>query len=459
MKRQLAMCLTTVFVVSLVGFCDADDWSRFRGPDGSGLSPDDTPTPVTWSDSENLKWKVPLPGPGSSSPIVVGGRVYVTCWSGYGTDRGAPGDQKDLKRHLVCVDRETGKTIWSTTTDAVLPEDDFRGMFTQHGYTSHTPVSDGERVYVFYGITGVLAFDLDGNKLWQTSVGTERDRRGWGSASSPILYKNLVIVTASIENQALVALNKDTGEEVWKQEAGGFASTWGTPILVDVGDGRQDLVLAVPYEVWGFNPDDGKLRWYCEAVQSDSMCSSLIVGGDTVYAVERGPRGGGAVAVRAGGKDDVTKTHVVWTANERSRIGTPILYEGRIYWISGGIANCIDAKTGEQVYQSRLAGAAASAEPGRGARSGRGGGRRGFGGFGGGMGGQDYSSPVVADGKMYFVRRSGTAVVVKLGTTFEELAQNRFESDDGDFSATPAISDGELFIRSSKNLYCVSKGE
>ncbi|MBC8873963.1 MAG: PQQ-binding-like beta-propeller repeat protein [Planctomycetes bacterium] len=456
MKRQLAMCLTTVFVVSLVGFCDADDWSRFRGPDGSGLSPDDTPTPVTWSDSENLKWKVPLPGPGSSSPIVVGGRVYVTCWSGYGTDRGAPGDQKDLKRHLVCVDRETGKTIWSTTTDAVLPEDDFRGMFTQHGYTSHTPVSDGERVYVFYGITGVLAFDLDGNKLWQTSVGTERDRRGWGSASSPILYKNLVIVTASIENQALVALNKDTGEEVWKQEAGGFASTWGTPILVDVGDGRQDLVLAVPYEVWGFNPDDGKLRWYCEAVQSDSMCSSLIVGGDTVYAVERGPRGGGAVAVRAGGKDDVTKTHVVWTANERSRIGTPILYEGRIYWISGGIANCIDAKTGEQVYQSRLAGAAASAEPGRGARSGRGGGRRGF---GGGMGGQDYSSPVVADGKMYFVRRSGTAVVVKLGTTFEELAQNRFESDDGDFSATPAISDGELFIRSSKNLYCVSKGE
>lgn len=458
MKQVSMMYLTIALAVSLLGLSNADDWSRFRGPNGSGFNPDGTPVPVTWSDSENLKWKAPLPGPGSSSPIVVGQRVFVTCWTGYGTDRGDPGDQENLKRVLICIDRNTGQTMWSKETDAVLPEDAYRGMFTQHGYASHTPVSDGERVYVFFGKTGVLAYDLEGNKLWQTSVGTERDRRGWGSASSPILYKNLVIVTASIEDEAIVALNKDTGKEVWKQQAAGFESTWGTPILVDVGDGRQDLVLGVPYEIWGFNPDNGKLRWYCEAVQSDSMCSSVIAHEGIVYAVERGPRGGGAVAIRAGGKDDVTKTHVVWTANERSRVGTPILHEGHIYWISGTVANCIDASTGEQVYQSRIPGGTASPETGRGAGRGRSGGRRGFGGFGGGFGGQDYSSPVAADGKLYFVRRSGAAIVVKLGPSFELLAQNRFESDDGDFSATPAISNGELFIRSSKHLYCVSEG-
>ncbi len=455
MKRRSTICVTIVLAASLLGLSNADDWSRFRGPDGAGFSPDGVPVPVTWSETENLKWKIALPGPGSSSPIVVGQRVFVSCWTGYGTDRGDPGDQENLKRVLLCIDRNTGQTIWSTETDAVLPEDEYRGMFTQHGYASHTPVSDGERVYVFYGISGVLAFDMDGNKLWQTSVGIERDRRGWGSASSLVLYKNLVIVTASIEDEALVALNKDTGEQVWKQQAAGFASTWGTPILVDVGDGRQDLVLGVPYEIWGINPDNGKLRWYCEGIQSDSMCSSVIAHEGIVYAIERGPRGGGAIAVRAGGKGDVTKTNVVWTANERSRIGTPILHEGRIHWISGSIANCIDAETGEQVYQSRLeGGTAAPADSGGGAGRGRFGGGRGF---GGGFGSQDYSSPVAADGKLYFVRRSGPTLVVKLGPTFEQLAQNRFESDDGDFSATPAISDGDLFIRSSKYLYCVSK--
>ena len=132
-------------------------------------------------------------------------------------------------------------------------------MFTQHGYTSHTPVSDGQRVYVFFGKTGVLAFDLDGKKLWQTSVGTGSGPHGWGTASSPILYKNLVIVTASAESKSLVALNKETGKEVWRRKDAGFSGTWGTPILVDCGKGRTDLVIAVPFKIWGFNPDDGKL--------------------------------------------------------------------------------------------------------------------------------------------------------------------------------------------------------
>jgi outer membrane protein assembly factor BamB len=459
MKLFASVCLSWMFAFTATDAAHASDWARFRGPDGLGFSGDDQKAPVRWSESENLKWKVELPGPGSSSPIVVGDRVFVTCWTGYGLDRGDPGDQANLKRHLICIDRQTGNTIWSKAVDAVLPEDSYRGMFTQHGYASHTPVSDGQRVYVFFGKTGAMAFDLDGNKLWQTGVGTESDPRGWGSASSPILYNNLLIVTAAAESEALVALNKDTGEEVWRQEATGFSGTWGTPILVDVGEDRVDLVLAVPFEIWGFNPETGKLRWYCEALDSDSICTSAIAHDGIVYVI--GGRNGGSIAVRAGGEGDVTETHVVWSGRDRSRIVTPIYHDGRIYWISGGIANCIDAQTGKSVYQSRLTRAAGSTERSADApqrEAGAGGPPRGFGGFGargGGFGGQDYSSPVVSDGKLYYVTRTGEAFVLHLGPEFKQLARNSFGSDQGDFSATPAISNGELFIRSSKNLYCV----
>lgn len=279
MKKQATLLIiATACLVwtSVVPLGMAADWSRFRGPNGTGSSSDSQTPPTSWSESKNFKWKVELPGPGHSSPIVVGERIFLTCWSGYGVSRGSPGDPKNLKRHLLCLDRSTGKVLWNQEVAPVLPEEPYRGMFAEHGYASHTPVSDGERVFVFFGKTGVLAFDMTGKQLWQTSVGTKDDPRSWGTASSPILYKNLVIVPATIESQALIALDKETGKEVWKQPAPGFGSTWGTPILVDLADGTQELVIGVPYEIWGFDPSTGKLRWFCETVDSDSMCSSVI---------------------------------------------------------------------------------------------------------------------------------------------------------------------------------------
>jgi outer membrane protein assembly factor BamB len=444
----------------------ASDWDRFHGPDGSGVSRDTRPLPVKWSETENLKWKRKLPGPGSSSPIVVGQRLFVTCWTGYGTDRDNVGDQKDLRRHLICLDRETGKVLWDQSVEPVLPEDPYSGNFTQHGYASQTPVSDGQRVYVFFGKTGALAFGLDGKKLWQTGVGTGSGPNGWGSASSPILYKDLVIVTASAESKAVVALNKETGKEVWRRQDPDITNIWGTPVLVDCGKGRTDLVLAGPKTIWGFDPSDGKIRWECEGLSSGSMCSSAVAHHGVVYALETGPRGGGTMAVRAGGEGDVTKTHVVWRGSERSRIATPVDDGGRLYWINNRVANCIDAATGKQVYQSpRLGGGPAPAAagpdrgppsdrgpgPGRGPRPGGGYGRR-----GGGRGAQEYSSPVLANGNIYWIARSGEAFVYAAGAEFKLLGQNRLAADGGDFSGTPAISDGELFIRSSKYLYCVA---
>jgi hypothetical protein len=431
----------------------ASDWARFHGPDGSGVSPDAQPFPVKWSETGNLKWKRKLPGPGSSSPIVVGQRVFVTCWTGYGTDRDNVGNEEDLRRHLVCLDRRTGEVLWDQSVEPVLPEDPYSGNFTQHGYASHTPVSDGQRVYVFFGKTGVLAFDRDGKKLWQASVGTGSGSRGWGTASSPILYKDLVIVTASAESKAIVALDKATGKEVWRREDAAFSATWGTPILVDCGKRRTDLVLAVPYKIYGFDPDSGKPRWECEGLSSDTMCSSVIAHEDVVYAVETGPRGGGTMAVRAGGEGDVTKTHVVWRGNERSRIATPVYENGRLYWFNNRTATCVDAGTGKLTYQARLDGGAATAE----AKPAGGGGKRGGRGGRGARGRPDYSSPVLADGKIYCLARSGEALVYAVGPEFKLLAQNRFAVDGGDFSSTPAVSEGELFIRSSKYLYCVAE--
>lgn len=438
-----------VGVVSVTSSVEGADWLRFRGPNGSGIAPKTAATPVEWSETENLKWKLALPGPGSSCPIVVGERVLVTSWSGYGVDADEPGDQARLQRHLTCVDKNTGEQLWSETVAPYLPEDEYYGMFTENGYASHTPVSDGEAVYAFFGKSGIVKFDLNGKRQWQTSVGTESAPKDWGSASSPILHENLVIVTATAESDALVALDKMTGEEVWRAEAAGFDSVWGTPILVEVDETRTDLVIAVPGEVWGFNPHTGKLRWLCEALGTVSFCSSVVAHDGVIYALETGPGGGGGVAIRAGGSGDVTDTHIVWEGRQPGRIGSPLVFEGKLFVVARGVANCFDAATGEQIYKERLQSSSVATRSDDG--GGRSRGRRGRG------GGQDYGSPVMADGKIYFTTRAGDTHVLAAGEEFEQLAVNRVTSEREDFSATPAISGGNLFIRSSKHLYCVGE--
>lgn len=448
---------TAILATVVAGeFSRASDWLRFRGPNGTGISPDSAPTPVTWSPKENIKWKIALPGAGVSSPIIVGDRIFVTCYSGYGLSRNAPGDQKDLKRHLVCVSRKTGETLWQKTFDAHLPEDAFSGAgVPEHGYASHTPTSDGQRVYAFFGKSGVYAFDLDGKELWHTSVGTGSDPRRWGSSSSPIVHDKVLIVAAGPERNAIVGLDTATGKEIWKADAESLGNVWGTPIAVKVDDTRTDIVIGAPYEIWAINPSNGKLKWYCEAMESDQFNSSVVASGETIYAIEG--RGGGSIAVKAGGLDNVTKTHTLWSGRDSSRFGTPVVHEGRLYYFSSGVANCIDAKTGERIYQGRLQGSRApeGGEPPRGEGNPGGAPGRGFGGGRGGFGGSDYASPVLADGKLYYVTRAGNMHVLKAGKSFEQLAVNRVTDDTEDFSATPAVSNGDLFVRSNKHLYCV----
>ncbi|HYR58463.1 MAG TPA: PQQ-binding-like beta-propeller repeat protein, partial [Chthoniobacteraceae bacterium] len=290
-----------------VGSLAADaDWTRFRGPNGAGFDTGTQP-PTVWSDTQNLQWKTALPGAGTSSPIVVGDRVFVTCYSGYG-DGGRGGDIAKLQRALVCVNRGDGKILWSSAVPAAQPEDYLDGFLGEHGYASQTPASDGERVYVFFGKSGAAAFDLAGRKLWQTSLGAASNDKRWGSASSPILYKDYVIINASEEGHAIVALDKKTGKEAWRATGDALEYSFGTPTLIE-SEGRTDLVFAVPDELWGLNPDTGKLRWFAQTGLPGNIAPSVVAGDGMAFAFGGFPQLG-AVAVRTGGKGDVTKTHV-----------------------------------------------------------------------------------------------------------------------------------------------------
>lgn len=441
MKRVLVKSMMSLLLVAVLG-CTvfAQDWTRFRGPNGTGVADGEKSTPVEWNDSKNMKWKIELPGPGHSCPIVVAGKVFVTCWTGYGVDEGAT--QEDLRLHLLCYDRSNGEQLWGKAIEATLPEQRYGGMFAEHGYATHTPVSDGEHVWAFFGKSGVVCFDMEGEEKWRKNLGEKLDPKQWGSSSSPILYKDILIVTAAVESNTLFGLNKLTGEEVWKQPADGLASTWSTPVLAKVNDERTDLVIAVPYEMWGFDPETGKFLWFCESLEVGSACASAVAVGETVYFVESGRSGGGSIAVRAGGKDDVTKTHVDWTSGARGRICTPVFHDDKLYWVSNGIASCVNAGDGSKIFESRLERPARNDSQPQGGRRGR-------------MG-SEYSSPVSADGKLYYVTRKGEMYVLELGDEFKQLAANVF-TEGGDFSASPAISDGEIFVRSTKMLYCIGE--
>lgn len=417
--RDLAMLIAILFV----GTASAADWPQFRGPDGSGIA-DDKNYATTWSSTENIAWRIELPGPGASSPITVGDKLFVTCFKGVARNSG---DTSRLERILVCINQADGKIIWQAAVKGTGNEDRFQGFITGHGYATSTPITDGERVYVFFGKSGVFAYDLDGNQLWQTSVGTGSARMGWGQGTSMVLYKNLLIVPAFAECKAMIALDKQTGNQAWKSPADGFDGSWSSPIIVDLPDGKQELVVNVPFEIWGYNPDNGDFLWFAEGVKEGIVCPTLASQKGIVYAI--GGRQGGAVAIRAGGRDDVTKSHTVWRKNFGSYVTSPVLWDDHLYWVSDkGIALCVKTVDGDQVYRQRLENA-----------------------------GEFYASVVVANGNLYAVSRENGTFVYPAKSQFESVARNLVDDDAGTCNATPAFSNGLIFLRTNHYLYCIAR--
>ena len=408
----------------------AEDWRGFRGNDGSGISREDVPVPASWSTTENLRWSIDLPGPGSSSPIVVGERVLVTSYSGYGHPMGSAGEIAGLKRHLLCLDRQSGELQWQSTVSAVHPEDAYQGFITEHGYASSTPVSDGEVIVSFFGKAGVVAHDMQGRQLWQTDIGRQSGTRLWGSAGSPVLAGNVVIINASDESLSIRGLDKSSGKEIWKAEAKGLENTFCTPLLTSVA-GRDEVIVSVPGEVWGLAPASGKLLWYASTATDGNISPSPVLQGNTIFVM--GGRRGSTAAIRLGGTDDVTNSHLSWSSEASSYVPSPIVHEGYLYWVSDrGIAHCLKADSGEIIYQQRLSSS---------------------GGFGGGR--AFYASVVLADDKLYSVSRSAGVFVLATGPRFRQIGQNKLDNDESQFNASPAISRGQIFLRSDKQLYCI----
>ena len=417
--RMLPSCIVCVALVLPV---QADNWPNFRGPHGTGVSPD-RGVPATWSDTQNILWKRSLPGPGGSSPIVWGDKVFVTCYTGYGDPHGG-GQLENLTRHLLCVDRKGGKILWDRDVKAEQPEKAYTNPYiTKHGYASSTPATDGQRVYVFYGKTGVLAYDLAGKPLWHAHVGGQT--HDFGTGTSPVLFKDLVIVNASVESDSLVALDKNNGKERWRKT--GMPMSWSTPVLVDV-DHRQELVVSVMGKVLAFDPESGAELWHCQGI-GEYVCPSVIAHQGVVYAI--GGRTGAGLAVRAGGRGDVSKSHVLWRVKRGSNVTSPVYHNGHFYWTneSRGVLYCVRASDGEIAYEQHL-------QP---------------------TPDLIYASPVVADGRIYIVSRTTGTYVVAAEPTFKLLAHNSLDSDPSIFNASPAVSESQLFLHSDKYLYCVGQ--
>lgn len=395
------------------------DWRAFRGNDGSATSKD-RGLPLTWSAKENVLWKTALPGAGTSTPVVVGQRVFVTCYSGYNLPDQSGGEQADLKLHLVCLDRETGQILWKRDIAPKLPEQE--RIRDGHGYASSTPVADEKQVYCFFGKSGVLAFDHEGKPSWRADVGSGLS--DWGSAASLLLAGELLIVNASVESETVYALDARTGKAVWSRS--GIREAWNTPILAKYGD-KSAIVLAMNGKILGIDPATGKPLWSCATDIPWYMVPSLVAQDGVVYAI--GGRSGGALAVKLGGLGDVTETHRLWTGKKGSNVSSPICHEGHLYWMhdNQGIAYCASAKTGAIVYERRIPRAA-----------------------------QVYGSPVLADGKIYYPARDGTTFVVAAQPEFELLATNSL-GERGTFNASPAVAGGRLFLRTDRFVWCVGK--
>lgn len=398
-----------------------DDWPGFRGPSGMGVS-DATGLPLEWDANHNVAWKTPLPGPGASSPITFGDHIYLTCYTGYSIPDQPGGRLDQLRRHLIALRRDTGRIVWDKAVTAKLPEEE---SIRDHGYAANTPAADADRVYAFFGKTGVFAFDHEGTQLWQADVGSKTS--GWGTAASPLLYRNLVIVNASVESESLVALDCETGNEMWR--ASGIRESWNTPIIVTADSGRKELVVARAGDVLAFDADSGKALWSCKTDIRWYMVPTAVAADGIVYFLG-GRSGTAALAVRAGGRGDVTASHRLWTSKTGSNVTSPIYLDRHLYWMSEklGIAYCAKAETGELVYEKRLD-----------------------------RFGQVYASPVLADGRLYYFDRHGKAIVLAAKPDFEQLAVNAIDDDRTRFDGSPAVDGQRLLVRSGKFLYCLGQ--
>lgn len=415
------------------------NWHQWRGPDASGVAIDAEP-PVEWSEETGIQWKVDIEGLGNSTPIIWGDRVFVL--TAIDTGRVQPGltpPSEQPKRKfgitypntfyqyvVLCLDRRTGDELWRRVAAERVPEEGHHG---DNSFATASPTTDGERLYVCFGSAGLYCYDLDGNLLWDWNPGSVKTRLSFGEGSSPVVYGDRLIFVRDQEEQSfIVALNAKTGKDVWRRDRD-EPSGWSTPLVIERA-GRTQVITNGKVRVRSYDLDDGELIWECGG-QVSNVTPSPVADDNTVFCMS-GYRGSALYALPLDQSGDLTDSAAITWKKTRGTpyVPSPLLYGGRLYFnrSNSSAMTCLDAATGEEALEPvRLPGI------------------RGL-----------YASPVAAAGRVYFVGRRGTTLVLEHGTEFNVLAQN---SLDDHFDASPAIVGDQLFLRGKSTLYCVAAHE
>jgi outer membrane protein assembly factor BamB len=426
--RSPSALLAAVLLIASAAAASAANWPAWRGPLGTGIS-EEKNLPTTWSKTENVKWRVALPEPGNSTPVVWGDRIFLTQ---------AVGE----RRTLMCFARGDGKLLWQEGVTAKEKDP----THPTNPYCSASPVTDGERVIVSFASEGLYCYDLNGKEVWKrTDLG--RQIHIWGNAASPVIHGDLCFLNFGPgETTYLLAVEKKTGKTVWKHDeetgygkppsedvrtakggGGGnatFIGSWTTPVVAKI-EGQDQLLMSWPRRLAAYDPRSGKELWTCAGL-NPLVYTSPVVGEDLV--VTMGGFGGSAMAVRAGGSGDITESRRVWLQPKSpQRIGSGAVSDGHLYVHNDpGTAMCIELKTGNAVWTERLKGASST--------------------------GQNWSSVMLADGLCYTITQGGDCFVFKAGPKFELVATNSL-GERSNSSIVP--SNGELFIRTHAALYCI----
>lgn len=453
------------------------DWPQWRGPNGTGAAPGATP-PTTWSESSNVKWKAKLPGFGTSTPVVWKGKVFVTTAIPTGkTADGTPvaekkpeeaapppppspppaeGEPRGERRRreggpggpggppgggpggrgrgeaptevqqfaLLCLDLETGKTIWQKVANELVPHE---GHHRDHGFASHSAVTDGEMVYAYFGSRGLHAFTMDGELRWSKDLGKMQTRAAFGEGSSPLLYGDALVINWDHEGADFVAVfDKKTGAERWRKERD-EPTTWSTPVGVKF-NGVDQIIISATNRIRSYNLANGEILWECGGMTTN-VIPTPIIGHDMVFAIS-GFRGNALKAIRLDKSGDLTNTDAVaWSYDAKCPyVPSALLSDGRLWFYSQntGLISCLEAATGKVLIDAQRV--------------------EGLNGV--------YASPIAAAGRIYLVGRNGEAVVIKDATTYEELATNKL---DDKFDASPVAVGKTLLLRGHQHLYCLAE--
>jgi len=396
----LALAVSTV---------EAQDWPQFRGPDGEGHS-SERGLPLEWSETRNVAWKTPVPGLGWSSPVVGGGRVWLTTAV----------DQRGISLRLLAFDIATGHEALNVEVFKI--PSDRREINPKNSWASPTPILDGDRVYVHFGADGTAALSTSGDIIWKNKFEYQSQH---GAGGSPVLYGDLLIFNCDGSDVAfVVALDKQTGKVKWKTNRGMPADqAYTTPLIIRVGD-RDQLISVGAFRARAYDPLNGREIWRVRYDEGFSNVPRPVFSHGLVF-ITTGFQQPELVAVRPTGTGDVTRTHIAWSLKRGAPLTpSPLAVGDELYVVNdGGIASCIDAESGAVIWQQRL-------------------------------GGTYSASPVFADGRIYFLAEQGATVVIAPGRDFRRLAINTL---DGGLLASMAISSGSLYLRTDSHLYRITE--